>query len=47
LIGSKLKAPENLRADYFEEAGGNHDFPTGIRQKAYQWININLDLQRR
>lgn len=35
-------APGNLEAVYFEEAGGNHDFPPGIRQQAYIWLDRHL-----
>ena len=35
-------APEALRALYFDENGGNHDFPPGVRREAYAWLEAQL-----
>jgi hypothetical protein len=37
-----LKATDNLQAIYFDEAGGNHDFPTKVRESAYQFMDRHL-----
>jgi dienelactone hydrolase len=33
---------KSLEAIYFDEAGGNHDFPPGIREQAYAWLKTRL-----
>jgi len=43
---SQLNASENLKAIYFDEGGGNHAFPSKVRQQAYQWLDNYLKLQR-
>lgn len=35
-------APDALRALYFGENGGNHDFPAGVRREAYAWLEAQL-----
>ncbi len=35
-------APDALRALYFDENGGNHDFPPGVRREAYAWLEAQL-----
>jgi dienelactone hydrolase len=30
---------DKLKALYFDEDGGNHDFPPGIREQAYLWLD--------
>ena len=32
----------NLRAIYFDEDGGNHDFPPNVRRETYQWLDRTL-----
>jgi dienelactone hydrolase len=39
-----LGASANLQAIYFDEAGGNHDFPPNLRREAYQWLDRELKL---
>jgi len=39
---ARLEASENLCVVYFDEAGGNHDFPPHVRQTAYAWIDHHL-----
>lgn len=36
------RAPTALRAIYFDENGGNHDFPPGVRSEAYAWLETQL-----
>jgi dienelactone hydrolase len=31
-----------VEALYFDEAGGNHDFPPGVRDHAYRWLEARL-----
>lgn len=33
---------KSLEALYFDEAGGNHDFPPGVREQAYAWLKTRL-----
>lgn len=33
---------KTLDAIYFDEAGGNHDFPPGVREQAYAWLKTRL-----
>ncbi|WP_179188236.1 S9 family peptidase [Sphingomonas sp. IBVSS2] len=33
---------KSLEAIYFDEAGGNHDFPPGVREQAYAWLKTRL-----
>jgi dienelactone hydrolase len=40
---ARLGASANLQAVYFDEAGGNHDFPPTVRHEAYQWIDRHLN----
>lgn len=37
-----LGASANLSTIYFDEDGGNHDFPPTIRRQAYEWIDTCL-----
>jgi dienelactone hydrolase len=37
-----LQADSSLKTIYFDENGGNHAFPPGIREKAYRWIDSYL-----
>ena len=39
-------ALKNLKAIYFDEAGGNHDFPTQVREEAYEWIGMQIRTNR-
>jgi dienelactone hydrolase len=39
-------APDALRALYFDENGGNHDFPPGVRRDAYAWLETQLQMNR-
>ncbi|MFB0525819.1 MAG: alpha/beta hydrolase family protein [Phycisphaerae bacterium] len=39
---NQLNASENLKAIYFDEGGGNHAFPSKVRQQAYQWLDNYL-----
>lgn len=39
---SQLNASENLKAIYFDEDGGNHAFPSKVRQQACQWLDNYL-----
>jgi len=32
----------NLEVVYFDEAGGNHDFPIGVRTDSYAWLERQL-----
>ncbi|MBB4841433.1 dienelactone hydrolase [Sphingomonas kyeonggiensis] len=32
----------SLEAIHFDEAGGNHDFPPGVRDQAYAWLKTRL-----
>jgi hypothetical protein len=34
-----LRFGESFRVRFFDEGGGNHDFPPGIRQEAYAWLD--------
>jgi dienelactone hydrolase len=38
----RLGATSNLRAIYFDENGGNHDFPPNVRRNAYDWLDRQL-----
>jgi dienelactone hydrolase len=38
----QLSASENLKTIYFDEAGGNHAFPPGIKKQAYKWLDSYL-----
>jgi hypothetical protein len=31
--------PDNLKTIYFDEAGGNHDFPPNVRKETYKWLD--------
>jgi dienelactone hydrolase len=33
---------KSLEAIYFDEAGGHHDFPPGVREQAYAWLKTRL-----
>jgi len=33
---------ENFKVKYFDEGGGNHAFPQGVRQDAYAWLKSHL-----
>ncbi|MDG2535948.1 prolyl oligopeptidase family serine peptidase [Sphingomonas sp. HITSZ_GF] len=33
---------KSLDVIYFDEAGGNHDFPPGVRDQAYAWLKTRL-----
>ena len=35
-------ASRNLQAIYFDENGGNHDFPPLVREQTYAWLDQNL-----
>lgn len=35
-------AAEKLQAMFFDESGGGHDFPPGVRQQAYSWLDLRL-----
>lgn len=35
-------ASANLEAIYFDEAGGNHDFPAQVRRQCYEWLENQL-----
>lgn len=35
-------ASRNLQAIYFDESGGNHDFPPLVREQTYAWLDQNL-----
>lgn len=35
-------ASAKLDAVYFDEGGGNHDFPPHVRQKCYEWLDTQL-----
>jgi len=35
-------ASRNLQAIYFDEIGGNHDFPPIVREQTYAWLDQNL-----
>jgi len=35
-------ASRNLQAIYFDENGGNHDFPPIVREQTYAWLDQNL-----
>jgi hypothetical protein len=37
-----LGSAANFRVRFFDEGGGNHDFPPGIRQEAYAWLDSYL-----
>jgi dienelactone hydrolase len=39
---ARWQASPSLQAVYFDEAGGNHDFPLKVRQGAYEWIDQQL-----
>jgi len=39
---SKMAASANLRAIYFDENGGNHDFPPNVRAESYRWLDHYL-----
>jgi dienelactone hydrolase len=43
---SSLGASANLRAIYFDEDGGNHDFPPSVRREAYLWLDRTLKPKR-
>ena len=36
---AQLDATANLQSIYFDEGGGNHDFPPNVRHESYQWID--------
>lgn len=38
----KHRASQNLKAIYFDEQGGNHAFPPGVKEQAYQWLDSRL-----
>jgi dienelactone hydrolase len=38
----RLGETTNLQVIYFDEAGGNHDFPPKVRDEAYRWIDRHL-----
>ena len=35
-------AGEKLQSLFFDEGGGGHDFPPGVRQQAYKWLDLQL-----
>ena len=35
-------ASQNLQTIYFDENGGNHDFPPNVREQTYAWLDQNL-----
>jgi dienelactone hydrolase len=39
---ARLRASSTLQALYFDEAGGNHDFPPNVRGEAYAWLDHHL-----
>jgi dienelactone hydrolase len=39
---ARLQASPHLQTVYFEEAGGNHDFPPNVRREAYEWTDRHL-----
>jgi hypothetical protein len=39
---ARLRASSTLQALYFDEAGGNHDFPPNVRREAYAWLDHHL-----
>lgn len=39
---SQLNASDNLKVIYFDENGGNHDFPPKVKQQAYLWLDSYL-----
>jgi dienelactone hydrolase len=38
----KRAAAANLRALYFDENGGNYDFPPNVRTESYRWLDQHL-----
>ena len=38
----ELDANDNLRVIYFDESGGNHAFPPGIKEQVYQWLDEHI-----
>jgi dienelactone hydrolase len=38
----KHHATDKLRTLYFDEGGGNHAFPPGVRQAVYEWLDKQL-----
>jgi dienelactone hydrolase len=38
----RIGASDNLKVIYFDENGGNHDFPPHVREQSYKWIDQHL-----
>jgi dienelactone hydrolase len=43
---SKMGVSPALKVIYFDEDGGNHDFPPHVRQEAYDWLDRYLKAPR-
>ena len=39
---TRMEASANLKAIYFDENGGNHDFPPHVRKESYDWMDNYL-----
>ncbi len=38
----RMAAPSELNVVYFDEDGGNHAFPPGVKHQAFQWLDTQL-----